>query len=316
MDGGQPQARYFLTSALACAPDLHSPASMGVVLVLTLVSRCSSLLPQAKAQLDDPNYGHAERERLRRLEEDRDAALAGDLFGSESVRPKDVSSDLPGTVGAKAAAAASSSATAASSASSSSSSSIVVANAELKVGARIEEAVLDTDADVEKFVSDLGKRLEKLGKSAMASKKIAKLISSLTEETIKLGVLRMDDVGELKRIMTVKHNELTTKQKKGDKKGANKTAMAKPVVALARNAFMHGDNFGSHADENPDDYGPQAQRVRGGLRMPSFFALFLMWCPVSCSDVDWQTSSDRSNFMHPYATCAPSPIFAACPTVR
>jgi hypothetical protein len=88
--------------------------------------------------------------------------------------------------------------------------------------------------------------------------------------------LRTINVSELKRIMTVKHNELTTKQKKGDKKGANKTATAKPVVALARNAFMHGDNFGSHADENPDDYGPQAQRVRGGLRMPSLFALFLM----------------------------------------
>jgi hypothetical protein len=200
----------------------------------------------AAAQLADPNYNAQERERLRRLEEDRDAALAGDLFGSESVKVKDITSDIPGSKAAESNAAAVA-------AVSSSSSSAVPANASLKAGARIEEAVLDTDADVDKFVADLGKRLEKLGKSAMASKKICKLISSLTEETIKLGVLRMDDVGELKRIMTIKHNDLTTKQKKGDKKGA-KVTTAKPVVALARNAFMHGDNFGSHADENGDDY--------------------------------------------------------------
>lgn len=133
-------------------------------------------------------------------------------------------------------------------------SAAVPANALLKAGARIEEVALDTDAEVAKFVLDFGARLEKLGKSALASKKIAKLISSLTDETIKLGVLRTDDVGELKRQMTVKHNDMTAKQKKGDKKGVNAKAAAKPVVALARNAFMHGDNFGSHADENPDDY--------------------------------------------------------------
>jgi hypothetical protein len=197
---------------------------------------------QAKAQLDDPNYGHAEKERLKRLEEARDAALAGDLFGIDAVKPRDATSDLPGS--SKAAAASSSSSSSAAAAPAQvgdlgfTTGKAEVPNAALKVGARIEEVELETDAQVDKFISELGRRLEKLGKSALASKKIAKVIANLTEETIKLGVLRLDDVGELKRIMTVKHNDMTTKQKKGDKKGANKAAPAKPTVALARNAFM------------------------------------------------------------------------------
>jgi hypothetical protein len=162
----------------------------------------------------------------------------------ESVKPRDATSDLPGS--AKAAAASSSSSSSSSAAAAPAqvgdlgftTGKAEVPNAALKVGARIEEVELDTDAQVDKFISELGRRLEKLGKSALASKKIAKIISNLTEETIKLGVLRLDDVGELKRIMTVKHNDMTTKQKKGDKKGASKAAPAKPTVALARNAFM------------------------------------------------------------------------------
>lgn len=196
----------------------------------------------------DPNSA-AERERLKRLQEERDAALAGDLFGAESIKPKDATSDLPGSKAATAAAAASSS-----DATAIAPGTVVASNAALKVGARIEEAILDTDADCDKFISELGRRLEKFGKSALASKKIAKLITGLTEETIKLGVLRIDDVGELKRVMTVKHNDMTTKQKKGDKKGANK-APSKAPVSLARNAFMHGDiDMTSHGDQNGDDY--------------------------------------------------------------
>ncbi len=96
---------------------------------------------------------------------------------------------------------------------------------------------MDTDADVAKFVSDFGKRLEKLGKTQLASKKVLSLLSGLMEESVKLGVLRIDEVGELKRLATVRHNDLNAKVKKGDKKKPAAQA-AKPVVALARNAFM------------------------------------------------------------------------------
>lgn len=166
------------------------------------------------------------------MEEDRDAALAGDLFGMDSMKPREATSELPQLSAAAASAAQSASPSAAAS-----SSSAIPANAALKAGARIEEAVLDTDKDVEKFVADLGKRLEKLGKSSLASKKILKLITGVVDETIKLGVLRLDEVGELKRIANVRHNDLTAKMKKGDKKKPT-AAAAKPVVALARNAFM------------------------------------------------------------------------------
>jgi hypothetical protein len=172
---------------------------------------------------------------LRQLELDRDAALAGDLFGAESIKPSTATSDVP-----KPSAAASSPSPAAAAAAPASASRVVPDNAALKAGARLEEAALDTDADVDKFVADLGKRLEKLGKSALASKRIAKLIAGVTEESIKLGVLRMDDVGELKRIMTVKHNDMNAKIKKGDKKKTT-AAANKPTVQIARNAFMHGD---------------------------------------------------------------------------
>lgn len=167
------------------------------------------------------------------MEEDRDAALAGDLFGMDSLKAREATSDLPQL----SAAAASAAQAASPSAADSSSSSAIPANAALKAGARIEEAVLDTDKDVDKFVADLGKRLEKLGKSALASKKILKLITGVVDETIKLGVLRLDEVGELKRIANVRHNDMTAKMKKGDKKKPT-AAAAKPVVALARNAFM------------------------------------------------------------------------------
>jgi len=213
---------------------------------------------QAAAQRNDPNFGAAERERLRKMELDRDAALAGDLFGSDNLRDaKDASSELPGSHAAALAAAealnpmAAAAAPAAAAASSSNVASI--SNSALKAGARIEEIALDSDADVAKFVTEFGKRLEKLGKTQMASKKVLSVIVGVMEESVKLGVLRIDEVGELKRLATVRHNDLNAKVKKGDKKKPA-AAAAKPVVALARNAFMHGDNFGSHADENPDDY--------------------------------------------------------------
>jgi len=213
----------------------------------------------AAAQRADPNFGAAERERLRKMELDRDTALAGDLFGAESLaKPSEASSDLPQASNSFAAAAAAAEelnpmAAAPAAAASSSAAAAVPANAALKAGARIEEVALDTDADVTRFVSDLGKRIEKLGKTQLSSKKVLSLLTQLVEESVKVGVLRIDEVGELKRIVTVKHNDMNAKIKKGDKKKAT-AAAAKPVVALARNAFMHGDNFGSHADENPDDY--------------------------------------------------------------
>ena len=188
--------------------------------------------------MNDPNHSAAERERLRRLEEERDAALAGDLFGAESIKAREASSDLPGA------------AKAASSSSSSSSAATIVSPVGFAGGiVNLDSIPLETDGDVDKFVSGVGKRLEKLGKSALASKKIAKLIANITEESIKLGVLRLDDVSELKRIMTVKHNDMTAKAKKGDKKKDAKAA-AKPVVQLARNAFMHGDAYDQQTASN------------------------------------------------------------------
>ena len=193
--------------------------------------------------MEDPNYGAAERERLRRLEAERDAALAGDLFGVEAIKPRDASSDLPGSNKSAAASSSASSAAAAASAAPASaafsSSSAVVPASLLKVGARLDEAALETDADVDRFIAELGRRLERLGKSVLASKKILKLTAGIMDESVKLGLLRMDEVGELKRMATVKHNEMTTKLKKGDKKKPTAAAAAAPK--LARNAFMHGD---------------------------------------------------------------------------
>jgi hypothetical protein len=200
----------------------------------------------AQQQKDDPNFGAAERERLRKMELDRDAALAGDLFGAESMaKPGDASSNLPqassnNSFAAAAAAAEALNPLAAASpapAAAAAAASGLPTNAALKAGARVEEVALDTDADVTRFVGDLGKRLEKLGKTQMSSKKVLSLLSQLMEESVKIGVLRLDEVGELKRIVTVKHNDMNAKVKKGDKKKAT-AAAAKPVVALARNAFM------------------------------------------------------------------------------
>jgi hypothetical protein len=203
---------------------------------------------QAAAARNDPSQAAAERERLRRMEEDRDAALAGDLFGAEHTRTeKDPAGSQVDYQGAEAAAAAAAlnpmaaaapaPATASAASASAAAAGGVVSAALLKPGARIDELVLDTDADVTRFVSDFGKRLEKLGKSALASKKVLALISGVMEEAVKVGVLRVDEVGELKRIATVRHNDMNTKMKKGDKKKVA-AAAAKPVVALARNAFM------------------------------------------------------------------------------
>jgi len=215
----------------------------------------------AAQQLKDPNFAAAERERLRLLEEARDAALAGDLFGAEAIKPKDASSDLPGSSSAAAAAApasssSSSSAVAASvdaTAVPSHASSLLPSNAALAGGPRLDELPLTTDADVQSSIKILSRRLEKLGKSNLASKKILKLLWGVTEECVKVGVLRMDEVAEIKRLATVKHNELTAKQKKADKKG-NKKTENKPTVTLARNAFMHGDDFGGQVDDPTDDY--------------------------------------------------------------
>jgi len=223
---------------------------------------------QNAANKNDPSHAAAERERLRRMEEDRDAALAGDLFGAEHVRTaNDVVGSQVDSQGAAAAAAAAAlnpmaaavpipaaSVSGSNDSASVVSSGLVVPAGLLKPGARIDELILDTDADVQRLILELGKRFEKLGKSVLASKKILNIISGVMEESVKIGVLRMDEVGELKRIVTVRHNDMNTKLKKGDKKKPAAAAATKPVVALARNAFMHGDNFGSHADENPDDY--------------------------------------------------------------
>ena len=254
---------FLLSLPFSSSPSLlHRCMRLGVsrLLIFPLTSRvhplCVCLFLQAAAQLADPNYKAASREELKRLEEERDAALAGDLFGVESIKPREASSDLPGA-GAKAAAssvaAAAASPAPAAAASSSASSAVITPNSLLKAGARLEEAVLDTDADVDRFVADLGRRLEKLGKSALASKKILKLTAGIMDESVKLGLLRLDDVGELKRVVTVKHNDMTAKLKAGGKK--KPATAAKPAPALARNAFMHGDvDISNHSDQRADDY--------------------------------------------------------------
>lgn len=225
-------------------------ATCRLIRLLTRLFCCSLRLSfQAAARINDPNLAAAERARLKALEESRDAALAGDLFGAESLRPIDASSDLPGSGSASASAAS------AAAASSPAPAAAPLANDPMKGSMTLSSVALETDADVDRFVSELSKRLEKMGKSVLASKRIARLIMGVTDESAKLGVLRLDDVGELKRQMTVRHTELTNKMKKGDKKGANKQA-AKPAPTLARNAFMHGDidTYHASAADNTDDF--------------------------------------------------------------
>ncbi len=67
-------------------------------------------------------------------------------------------------------------------------------------------------------------------------------------------------MNELKRLVTVKHTEMTNKQKNQKKKGTS-TAAAKPAVKLgtAGKAFVkssapYGDDFGGDYDDDDGDF--------------------------------------------------------------
>jgi hypothetical protein len=121
---------------------------------------------------------------------------------------------------------------------------------ELKGGMRLECAELSTDAQMETFAAELGKRLEKEGKTAQSSARVAKLIKAIIDETAKLGLLRLDDAGEVKRYATVKHNDMTTAAKKvGAKKAPVKAAPTLKAAGKGVDKFGYGDDD-NYADDD------------------------------------------------------------------